>query len=249
MKIVLLANNKVGWEAAAFLMRQDDTEISTLVVHPDKRARYKREIVQTFPHVKRIIEADQIDKEMDYFKSLDADLALSVYFGYILKPEFLALFPRGVINLHPSLLPYNRGAHPAVWSIIDGTPAGATLHYIDEGIDTGDVIVQKPVEVQPFDTGESLYRKLEYASIDLLKETWSLIVSGKAPRKKQKAGGPSHRRNDLAKIRMIDLDKEQSIGETIDLLRALSFPGGGAKITVDGYTMTIKLSIEWKQNV
>jgi len=239
MKVALFANNKVGWEAAEFLARRDDTEVVALIIHPDKRARYRREIITALPHVKRIYEATEP------VEWIDADIGLSVYFGYILHEPLLSMFPCGIINLHPGLLPFNRGEHPAVWSIIEHTPCGTTLHYIDEGIDTGDVIVQKPVNVQPFDTGESLYRKLEYASIDLLREAWPLIVAGNAPRKKQEVGGSFHKRSDLAKIRVIDLKAEQPIGKTIDLLRALSFPNYGVRFFKDGYAITIRLNIEW----
>jgi len=52
---------------------------------------------------------------------------VSVLFDYILKPDFLGMFPGGTINLNPALLPYNRGQYPNVWSIVEGTPAGATI--------------------------------------------------------------------------------------------------------------------------
>ena len=85
-------------------------------------------------------------------KELGADVALSVFFGYILSPGFIDLFPQGVINLHPAYVPYNRGAFTNVWSIVDDTPAGATLHYIDTGVDTGDMIAQRRVSIEPVDT-------------------------------------------------------------------------------------------------
>ena len=88
-------------------------------------------------------------------------------FGYILRPNFLRLIPRGCVNVHPALLPYNRGAYPNVWSIVDGSPAGVTIHFVDEGIDTGDIIAQAQVVIEPVDTGESLYRKLERGAVAL----------------------------------------------------------------------------------
>ena len=58
------------------------------------------------------------------------------------------------------MLPYNRGMHPWYWSIVDETPAGVTIHFIDENIDEGHIIAQKEVLIDPTDTGESLYGKL-----------------------------------------------------------------------------------------
>ena len=71
-------------------------------------------------------------KVLEAIDALQPDIGLSILFDYILRSEFLELCPLGVVNLHPSYLPYNRGQYPNVWSIMDGTPAGVTLHYIDD---------------------------------------------------------------------------------------------------------------------
>ena len=147
-------------------------------------------------------------------------------FGYLLKPEFLDRFPRGCINVHPGMLPYNRGAYPNVWSIIEGTPSGVTVHYIDEGIDTGDVISQREVPAGPTDTGESLYRRLEIAAVSLFADTWPEIAAGNAPRTPQSGDGPGteHRVRDVETLDEIDLDAEYKAGKLIDVLRARTFP-------------------------
>src|SRR5205823_2904000 len=150
---------------------------------------------------------------------------LSVLFDYILSGKFLALFPRGCLNLHPALLPYNRGEYPNVWSIVEGTPSGVTLHYIDEGIDTGDIIAQKAVPVDPVDTGETLYRKLEQASVVLFKETWPHVCAGRAPRIPQiLTTGTQHKRRDVETIDEIDLNRSYIAGDLINILRSRTFP-------------------------
>lgn len=75
----------------------------------------------------------------------------SVSFGYrhIISSEVLAQLDCPVFNLHIAYLPYNRGAHPNFWSFYDGTPAGVTIHIIDEGIDTGPIVRQKKVLLDP----------------------------------------------------------------------------------------------------
>jgi len=151
-------------------------------------------------------------------QSYHYDIGVSVGYNHIFKPEHIALFPHGIINLHPSLLPYNRGAMPNVWSIVDGTPAGATLHYIDEGIDTGDIIAQRHVPVESTDTGETLYHKCMAAGVELFKETWPKIMAGKNRRVKQPVSQPAHRAKDIN-----DLD-EISKGLLMNILRARTFP-------------------------
>ena len=99
------------------------------------------------------------------------------------------------------------------------------MHYIDAGVDTGDKIAQKRVPVDPVDTGETLYRKLELASVDLFKETWPLIRARKATRTPQNAQDASyHRAQDVGQIDEISLDDTYKAGELIDIIRALTFP-------------------------
>src|SRR5207248_7068189 len=111
-----------------------------------------------------------------------------------------------------------------VWSIVDGTPAGVTLHYIDEHVDTGDIIAQREVLVDAADTGGTLYNKLERAAEALFCETWPLVRSGKAPRIPQGSGGTYHRVRDVEAIDEIDLDRPYKAGDLINILRARSFP-------------------------
>lgn len=227
MRILVLANNWVGWQITGWL-RDTDEEIVGLVVHPPERSRYETEIRGSSGlNPDQIFDGSRL-REPDVheaIKQLRADIALSVYFGYILNPGFVGLFPAGVLNLHPSFLPYNRGVYPNVWSIVEGTPAGVSLHYIDGGVDTGDLVAQRQVAVEPVDTGQTLHRKLEVASVALFKETWPQIRTGAAPRIPQPSGKfTSHRLADVSKIDEINLDANYTARTLIDIMRARTFP-------------------------
>ena len=80
--------------------------------------------------------------------------------------KFFTIPPKGCINFHLSYLPYNRGKKPNVWPIIDGSPAGVTMHYIDNDIDSGSIVAQSEVKVDIVDTGKTLYNKL-YAILQI----------------------------------------------------------------------------------
>ncbi len=108
------------------------------------------------------------------------------------------------MNLHPGLLPFNKGAYPNVWTIVDRTPAGATLHHIDSYFDTGDIVAQAETSVDATDTGEELYRKLEDLSIQLFKDSWPAIKSGAVGRRPQLGVGTLHKKADVAAIDRID---------------------------------------------
>ena len=87
-----------------------------------------------------------VDKiTVEYVLENGFNFLISYGYRFILRKEILDLFPNRAINMHISYLPYNRGADPNFWSFIEGTPKGVTIHYLDEGVDTGDIIVQKEV--------------------------------------------------------------------------------------------------------
>lgn len=246
MRILYMGNNWLGWQVLRWLQEQGE-KIVGLVLHPEEKRRYGSEMLMCARTLDvPIFDATSL-REPETLSATEAiapDIGLSILFGYILKPEFLSLFPKGVVNLHPAYLPYNRGAYPNVWSIVDRTPAGATLHYIDPGVDTGDIIARREVPVEPVDTGESLYHKLEVASLDLFMETWPLIRSGNAPRIPQVEEGTSHRVSDVRKIDQIELDREYSARELIDVIRARTYPPyAGAYFEVDGKRIYLRLQL------
>ena len=250
MRIVYFGNNRLGWMVLDWL-REQGAEIAGLVLHPPARRRFGDEIERAAALAPdRIFDGSRLREPdvLDRIGSLRADLGLSVMFGYILRAPLIGLFPRGVVNLHPSLLPFNRGACPNVWSIVDGTPAGATLHYIDTRVDTGDLIAQQKVEVEPVDTGLTLYGKLETAAFDLFRRAWPAVLSGVAAHVPQPAGaGTSHRMRDLDGIAEIDLDRQYTGRELIDILRARSFPPypGAYFRAADGRRVNLRLELEY----
>lgn len=247
MRLICLINNYMGWQALEYLRGQ--AEIAAVVTHPPARGRFEKEIrAAAVAAGAEIVDADAL-RSPDGLKRIGAakpDMGLSIMFGYLLKPEFLSLLPRGCLNLHPAFLPFNRGAHPNVWSIVDRTPAGVTLHYIDEGVDTGDIVCQKQVLVAPTDTGESLYHKLERAGLELLHEAWPAIHSGQIKRTPQsRLSGTSHKAGDISQIDEIDLEKNYQAEDLLSILRARTFPPyPGAFFRNKGRKVYVRIQLE-----
>ena len=227
MKIVFLGNNWLGLKVAEYLSKEKE-KIVSLVLNPPNKRRYGSEIRDCVNvDDKYIFESQDLSdtSKLKLLTDLKPDLALSVLCSSILKPQFIHMFPLGVINLHPSYLPYNRGAYPNVWSIVEGTPAGATMHFIDAGVDTGDIIAQTQVPVEVTDTGKSLYEKLEKQSLDLFINTWPKLKAGAFERIKQgRNDGSFHYIKDILNIDEIDMGKRYSAQELIDVIRARTFP-------------------------
>ncbi len=133
---------------------------------------------------------------------LENHIGFIVSYGYrhIIQSDVLDLLPNKVINLHISFLPWNRGADPNLWSFIENTPKGVTIHYVDEGLDTGDVIVQEEVTLSGNETLASSYDLLQAAIQDLFKAHWQNIKSGACNRIKQQGSGSSHKVKDKEAI-------------------------------------------------
>ncbi len=253
MRILYLGNNRVGLEVLRWLRTRGENIVG-LVVHPPERQKYGHEIVAASGLEERAIFCANELKQpstLAAIKALNPDIGLSLFFGYILEESLLSLLPHGCLNLHPAYLPYNRGAYPNVWSIVDGTPAGVTLHYIDQGIDTGDIVAQQKVLVEATDTGETLYGKLECASLELFYRTWPRLESGQLSRQPQSPEVGSYRYvRDVAKIDSIDLDHHYKAGELIDIIRARTFPPHrGAYFEQDGRRVYMRLELTYEEEL
>lgn len=228
MKIALFVNNRLGVQISTWLKAQGE-DLAAAVVHPENRRKNGPELMSLLNSSQTVIYSALELKEPDFPEKLQrhgVQLGISVFFGYLLPESVIRAIPRGIVNLHTSFLPYNRGAYPNVWPIVDGTPAGVSLHYVDRGVDTGDLIARLEVPVLPTDTGESLYRRLESAAVELFKKNWPAIRSGQAPREPQDpAAGTLHRVKDTDSLDRIDPEKLYKAKDLINILRARTFSG------------------------
>ena len=131
---------------------------------------------------KRVRDPECVEELRKY----NADVMVVVAFGQILPKEILEMTPYGCINVHASLLPKYRGAAPIQWAIIEGEEVtGVTTMQMDEGLDTGDMILKTEVPVAADETGESLHDKLAAAGAALCVETLKALENGTAVREKQ----------------------------------------------------------------
>ena len=109
------------------------------------------------------------------------DIGALVAYGRILKPPILAVPPYGFINLHPSLLPRHRGPSPIQTAVLEGDEVtGVTIMRLDEGVDSGDILLQETAAIAADDTTESLTRRLANHGAEVLVRSLALIESGTA---------------------------------------------------------------------
>lgn len=159
-------------------LHQSDHEIVAVVSNVDKRRGRGGKLSPTAVKKKAlefdlpVIEVDKLDDSSFYkeLKSLEADLFVVVAFR-ILPSKLLELPSKGSVNLHASLLPKYRGAAPIHWSIINGEEkTGCTIFFLDEKVDTGQIIKQQETEIGPNETTGDLYKRLKKMGSELLAE-------------------------------------------------------------------------------
>jgi len=112
------------------------------------------------------------DEALALFNAREFDAAVVVAYGRILPPSFLRAPRRGCVNVHFSLLPKYRGAAPVNWAVVRGErETGVTTMLMDEGLDTGPVLLQRPTEIRRAETAPQLLERLSHEGADLLAET------------------------------------------------------------------------------
>lgn len=175
-------------------------------------------------------------------QSYHADVMVVVAFGQILPKEILQMTPRGCINVHASLLPKYRGAAPIQWSVIDGEKVtGVTTMQMDEGLDTGDMLLKTEVPVEPDETGGSLHDKLAAAGAKLCVETLKALEENTVTPEKQGETTTAYAKMLDKKLGNIDWEKDAA--EIERLVRGLD-PWPSAYTMWDGRVMKI-----WKASV
>jgi len=160
---------------------------------------------------------------INLISAMNLDYLICIHFPYIISKRLLAIPNIGVLNLHPAYLPYNRGWNTPTWTIIDKTPYGATLHFMDSTLDTGDIIRRQELPVFPDDTADTLYQKVLNVETELFKDAWPDLVKKDFQRIRQNPlDATVHKKGDIRTIQEINLDEQTTARELMNRIRALT---------------------------
>jgi len=228
MKMALFATGPVGLAVARLLTERDAPPVCLVVDSNDAgggREELRDVAAGRVPHV--LSSDDLISEEaIRLLRTLELDLGILAWWPRIVGPELRALARLGFLNFHPSLLPWNRGKDPNFWALVEQAPFGVTLHFIDAGIDSGDIAFQQTIDVSWEDTGETLYRKAQREIVALFARNLDRILAADIPRLPQDPSkGSFHRRDELERASEIRLDATYEAAELLNLLRARTFSG------------------------
>jgi methionyl-tRNA formyltransferase len=190
MRIVFIGTGEIGVPTLRALLNSEH-EVVAVVTQPDKRVGREQRIEP--PPIKKEIAKTRIpilqparikdQKATEEIRDFAPDVIIVVAYGQILPRDVLEVPCLACLNLHASLLPRWRGAAPIQATIAAGDcETGITAMYMDEGLDTGDILLQRSVEILPNDTGGSLHDRLAQIAPEALLESLRLLAAGNAPR-------------------------------------------------------------------
>lgn len=243
-KILFMGTSEFAVPSLAILIR-NGYPIVGVVTQPD-RPRGRGKMVQPSPvtifaerNNLSVIQPEHVrDKEfLDVFRNLSPDMVVVAAFGQILPREIIETPAMGCINAHPSLLPKYRGAAPINWALIQGEEiTGVTIIMMDEGLDSGDILLQEETLIGPEETFGELHDRLSKMGAELLLKTIGMIVEGTIKRIPQDVSAATYARRLNKEDGRIRWDS--NVANIINLIRGLS-PSPGAYTFLEGNKLKI----------
>ncbi|MDQ3117830.1 MAG: methionyl-tRNA formyltransferase [Verrucomicrobiota bacterium] len=201
MRIVFIGTGEIGLPSLRTLLRAPEHRLIGVVTQPDKPVGRDQRV--TAPPIKielagisiPVFQPARIRQEeaVAQLRALAPDVIVVMAYGQILPKSVLEIPRIACLNLHASLLPQYRGAAPIQAAIAAGdAETGITVIYMDEGLDTGDMLLQKKLALSPNETGGSLHDRLAELAPDALSSALKFLAGGNAPRNPQPAAAATH---------------------------------------------------------
>ncbi len=242
-RVALAGNNLAAVYTLDLLLEVlQPADVLTITPHPSDRPDWQESLAA---HAKArevaCLEPENVN-EPEVAKrvaSHDPDLFLSVYYTQIFRGELMHAIEGRALNFHPSLLPRHRGNAPLIWAIVEGDSAtGLSVHHIDAGIDTGNVVVQRSLPIHENDTGYMLHRKMA----NLVRATAGEVIRGFLARKPIPPGQPQSGQTSYHSVRdprVNHLDWSDPRERLRNIVRALSPPLPGAFSLLAGTPLVV----------
>lgn len=247
-RVFLIAHHYMGVLYIDELLNAGD-EIVGVVTWPGQAGFYEGWFIppeydtaaKAFQHYLPLYEPDpnklNSPEFVDVIRRSKPDYVVSGYYSKIFKKDILSIPPYGCVNIHPTGLPRFRGLSPYFTHMLFGdTHNYITMHWLNPGVDTGDIIAQASLEIKPEDTGFDLGHRLTQAGAAMFREAWPLVKAGKAPHIKQDDSQASKFNFSWT---IAEIDWSQTNVQIWNLVRSITRPYGGAWTMIAGRKMHV----------
>lgn len=239
--VVVCAYHNVGFRCLQELLEQG-AHVSAVFTHEDSSSE---EI--WFESVQELAKSHQIPcymtdvnlpENIELIHRIAPDYLFSFYYRSMINKEILEIPKKGALNLHGSLLPRYRGRVPINWAVIQGeTETGATLHYMVEKPDAGDIVAQERVSIDFDDTALDVFHKVTEAAVRIVRRSWPQLLTGTAQRTAMDLSAGSYFGGRKPADGLIDWGKSSL--EIYNLIRGVTHPYPGAFTFLDGEKVLI----------
>ena len=238
-RIILAGGQNIGSKILDFLVNQADHQVVGVICRADDQGNdsvfpslMKKALEYDIPVLKPI-QVNQV-RVVETIHRWAPDILISAAFNQIFRKEIINIFDNrlGIINIHYAPLPKYSGFWPEMWAIWnEDTEFGVTFHYINEGIDTGDIVYQELFAIEESETRKSLYEKCDFHSFKIFEKNYYSFLSEKQQSYKQNENDRIYLKKGLPNNGILDLSWEPKKIERF--VRAVSFyPFIGAKIKI-----------------
>jgi methionyl-tRNA formyltransferase len=240
--LVIAGYSDIGYRCTKWLLDAGE-EIKLIYTHPDTPGEQRwweslANLAKERGVPVLLVESLDDPAEEARIRAAAPDFLFSFYFRKMIPARILAIPARGALNMHGSLLPAFRGRAPINWAIIKGaTETGASLHYMTEKPDAGDVVDQERVRIGPDDEVLTVARRVGDAAVAVLSRTWPVLKAGKESRRPLNLEAGSYFAGRSPEDGLIDWSRPAR--EIHDLVRAVTRPWPGAHTDIFGKRVTI----------
>ncbi len=217
MNILLLGYNQAACQILYILVEADHQ----LRVFTHEAPEHIPSLIETSERLHVPWEINNVNKCEEIVQKFNPDIIVSIYYRYIVNKKILGIPHNGCFNLHPSLLPQYRGCSSLTWALINGeTHAGVTYHYMEESVDSGNIILQAPFKIEINDTQKTIYEKAMDLGVKRFQEALTLVIDGYEGLPQE--GEPSFFRRGCPHEGMIDPNWDDEKIERF--IRAMTYP-------------------------
>jgi len=244
--VIIAGGQNIGCKILDFISNKTEDKIVCVIARTDDEggdevfpSLMKKALQINVPLIKpKNVNAKDV---IEYLKEFDADILISAMYNRIFKSDIISLFQNrhGIINIHYAPLPRYSGFWPEMWAIWnEERDFGITFHHIDEGIDTGNILYQKKIDISPQETRVSLYKKCDDAAFYLFSKYYKEFLNQEVRSNKQDERERTYYKRELPNGGILDLSWDKRKIERF--IRATTFyPFVGAKIKIGENIYTI----------
>ena len=240
--IVVCAYSDVGYRCTKWLLDEGEP-VKLVYTHPDAPGEERwwesvADLARSRGVPVKLVDSLDAPSEEAVIRAVEPDFLFSFYFRKMIPARVLAIPAKGALNMHGSLLPAFRGRAPVNWAILKGAPfTGASLHYMTEKPDAGDLVDQEKVAIGPDDEALVVARRVTEAAVEVLARSWPKLKAGTAPRIPLDLSKGSYFGGRKPEDGLIDWFRPAQ--EVHDLVRAVTRPWPGAFTDAFGPRVTI----------